>query len=185
MDLRDSYQGFKNSHASIMRNALNQVPGIEKLVQIGIRDFCEEELEFARSQNGRVIQFFDHDLQYQKQEGRNFSSIADDIISHLPANVWISFDIDGLDPKYCPNTGTPVPGGLDFFEAISLFKKIAHSGRRIVGFDLVEVAPSKDSTNEWDANVGARLLYKLSGWTLFSCGILKETDLKAPSIPVE
>ena len=86
----------------------------------------------------------------------------------LPERVWISFDIDGLDPRLCPGTGTPVPGGLDFYEAVYLIGEVARSGRTIVGFDLNEVAPGD---SEWDANVGARLLYKLSAWTLASQGL--------------
>src|SRR6185437_1373919 len=92
------------------------------------------------------------------------------IISELPQDVWISFDIDGLDPKLCPHTGTPVPGGLDFHEALYLIRELAESGRRIIGFDLNEVAPDPTGANEWDANVAARLLYKLSAWTLVSQG---------------
>jgi agmatinase len=85
----------------------------------------------------------------------------------LPQKVWISFDIDGLDPRFCPHTGTPVPGGLDFNEAIHIIRKVVASGREIIGFDLNEVAPGPDG-DEWDANVAARLLYKLSAWTLLS-----------------
>jgi agmatinase len=74
--------------------------------------------------------------------------------------VYISFDIDGLDPKLCSNTGTPVAGGFEISEAFYLLKTVVESGRKIIGFDLCEVAPAND--NEWDANVGARILYKLS-----------------------
>ena len=84
-----------------------------------------------------------------------------------PRDVYLSFDIDGLDPALCPNTGTPVPGGLDFHQICGLLKALVQSGRRIVGFDLVEVAPGKDGS-EWDGNVGARLLYKMIGATVQS-----------------
>jgi agmatinase len=95
-------------------------------------------------------------------------------VTALPERVWISFDIDGLDPKYCPHTGTPVPGGLEFQQANFLLSVLVGSGKKIIGFDLNEVAPSLDDpNNEWDANVGARLLYKLSAWTLLSQGKLK------------
>ena len=79
----------------------------------------------------------------------------------------MSFDVDGLEPSFCPNTGTPVPGGLSFREAVFLLDTIAQAGRRIVGFDLCEVAPGEDG-DEWDANVGSRLLYKLIGFMLKS-----------------
>ena len=81
------------------------------------------------------------------------------IITHLPKHVYISFDIDGLDPKLCHHTGTPVAGGLEFWQALYLIESVAESGRQIVSFDINEVAPGND---EWDANVGARLLYKIS-----------------------
>ncbi|MFM8268608.1 MAG: arginase family protein, partial [Pseudomonadota bacterium] len=74
------------------------------------------------------------------------------------------------DPKLCPHTGTPVPGGLEFSEAVYLIKALALSKRKIIGFDLNEVAPHPSNQDEWDANVGARLLYKLTAWTLFSQG---------------
>ena len=81
--------------------------------------------------------------------------------------VYVSFDIDGLSPDNCPHTGTPVPGGLSFREAVYLLAAVVESGREIVGFDLCEVGPSRDG--EWDANVGARVLYKLCNLTLKSC----------------
>jgi len=81
--------------------------------------------------------------------------------------VYVSFDIDGLDPALCPNTGTPVPGGLTFDQAVAIIDAVVVSGRTIVGFDLNEVAPGAEG-DEWDGNVGARLLYKLIGATLVS-----------------
>ena len=102
-----------------------------------------------------------------KAEGNTFKSIAASIVATLPENVYVSFDIDGLDPSYCPSTGTPVPGGLSFDEAVFILEELAQSGRRVVGFDLTEVAPGPDGS-EWDANVGARLLYKLCGCLLRS-----------------
>jgi agmatinase len=83
--------------------------------------------------------------------------------------VWVSFDIDGLDPRLCPHTGTQVPGGLDFAEAVYLLREVVRSGRTIVGFDLDEVAPGPGG-DEWDGNIGARLLYKLIGLALASQG---------------
>jgi agmatinase len=79
--------------------------------------------------------------------------------------VYLSFDIDGLEPALCPHTGTPVPGGLNFAQAGFLLRALARSGRRLAGFDLVEVAPGP-AGDEWDGNVGARLLYKLIGHAL-------------------
>ncbi|WP_315814499.1 arginase family protein [Paraflavitalea speifideaquila] len=73
--------------------------------------------------------------------------------------MFLSFDIDGLDPKLCPNTGTPVPGGFEAQQVYYLLNRIIKSGRRFIGFDLNEVGVGE---NEWDANVGARVLWKLS-----------------------
>lgn len=172
-DLRTAYQGFTHSHASIMYNVLSDFPEVTKLVQLGIRDFCKEEADFAKSQGKRVQVFYDHQLKKRQLRGESWHSITQDIVKNLPKEVYISFDIDGLDPKLCPNTGTPVPGGMDFHEAVYVIEEVVRSGRRIMGFDLVEVAPGKDS--DWDANVGMRLLYKLSAWTLASQGIAKFT----------
>ena len=167
-DTRLAYEGFTWSHASIMRNALERIPGIEKLVQVGIRDFCEEELEFCRSQNERVEIFFDRWISDQLFGGAYWSQLSQKIIAGLPNRVWVTFDIDGLDPTLCPGTGTPVPGGLGFNQACLLLVALARSGRKIIGIDLNEVAPSEGS--EWDANVGARLLYKMTALTLATQG---------------
>ncbi len=164
-DTRKAYEGFTWSHASIMRNALERLPKIKSLVQVGIRDFCEEEMRFIQDQGSRASVYFDEAIMARKFEGEPWQNICDDIVDRLPEKVWVSFDIDGLDPRYCPHTGTPVPGGLDYSQAVYLIKTLAQSGRRIVGFDLNEVAPGPKG-NEWDGNVGARLLYKLSGWCL-------------------
>lgn len=98
-------------------------------------------------------------------EGELWKKIADEIVDQLPQNVFISFDIDGLDPKLCPHTGTPVMGGLETEQLFYLFRKILASGRQLIGFDLNEVGVS---TTEWDENVGARVLYKLCNFLLAS-----------------
>lgn len=173
-DTRDAYEGFQWSHASILRNVMERIPQVKKLVQVGIRDFCEEEWDFIRHSDGRVEAFFDLDCQKKKAAGEAWQKQAAHIVSRLPQKVWITFDVDGLDPRFCPNTGTPVPGGLDYAEAVILIGEVARSGRKIVGFDLNEVSPGSDGS-EWDANVGARLLYKLSAWALASqkiCGLV-------------
>lgn len=179
-DTRNAYMGFSDSHASIMRNAAEQIPGITRFTQIGIRDFCEDELRFTETQGSRFSVFYDQQISEQKIQGVPFSKIAATVIETLPEKVWVSFDIDGLDPKYCPHTGTPVPGGLEYAEAIFLLRMLARSGRKIIGFDVVEVAPPLledgspkapvQASDEWDANVGMRLLYKLSAFALASQG---------------
>lgn len=170
-DTRIAYEGFEHSHASIMYNALQGEPAIGKLVQVGIRDVCEQEVAWTGSQGDRVRVFYDRDLSRRKYDGEPFGKIAKEIAAALPDDVWVSFDIDGLDPRYCPNTGTPVPGGLELQEAIAILRAVVLAGKRIVGFDLNEVAPNlDDEEDEWDGNVGARLLYKLIGFTLASQG---------------
>lgn len=168
-DLRRAYEGFDHSHASIMDNVLEQIPGVARLVQVGIRDVCEEEVETMRRHGERVHVLFDRDIARRRLEGESFAQVIRGAVAVLPQQVWVSFDIDGLDPRLCPHTGTPVPGGLDFHEAVFVLREVARSGRRIVGFDLNEVAPGPDG-DEWDGNVGARMLYKLVGFTLASQG---------------
>ncbi len=157
-DLREGYEGFNYSHASIMYNALNEVPQLTKLVQVGIRDYGSDEWEYICNSNGRVVTYFDREIKNRQFEGESWRQVAEEIVSKLPQHVFISFDIDGLDRKLCPHTGTPVPGGFETEEVFYLFRKIIESGRQLIGFDLVEVGISE---NDWNANVGARVLFKL------------------------
>jgi agmatinase len=166
-DLRDAYEGFRWSHASIMFNALEHVPGIARIVHVGIRDFSEAEHETSRGSGGRSVAFLDAALKERLDAGETWKAIADEIAGRLPPKVFVSFDIDGLDPTLCPGTGTPVPGGLSFHQATAVLAACLRRGRTIVGCDLNEVAP-REGDGEWNANVGARLLYKLIGYMLKS-----------------
>lgn len=164
-DLRQAYQGFQHSHASIMRNVCELKVRPSHLVQVGIRDFCREEFDFIKKNEGFICTHFDHKLKTALFRGESWLSQCEEILRPLPQNVYISFDIDGLSPEFCPHTGTPVPGGLSFDQATALLATLGQSGRRIVGFDLNEVAPgSNGEGGEWDGNVGARILFKLCGW---------------------
>jgi agmatinase len=177
-DTRKAYMGFEHSHASIIYNAATKIPAISQFVQVGIRDFCDEEYQFIQSQGKRFNVFFDQKISEHRCSGKAFADLAAKMIESLPQKVWVSFDIDGLDPRYCPHTGTPVPGGLDYSEAVHILRALAKSGRQIIGFDVVEVAPIlnteqtpieiNQASDEWDANVGMRLIYKLSALTLAS-----------------
>lgn len=158
-DLRVAFEGFKHSHASIMYNVINDVPQISNLIQVGIRDFCEEELDIINS-NSKITSFFDSELSNRQFCGETWDTITNEIISKLPNNVYISFDIDALQTIYCPNTGTPVPGGLSYSQATYLITKLAKSNKKIIGFDVNEVGYIESS--DWDANVGARLIYKIA-----------------------
>ncbi|MCW5898773.1 MAG: agmatinase family protein [Flavobacteriales bacterium] len=158
LDLRIAYEGFTYSHASILYNAL-PIRAITGITSVGIRDFCQQENEVLQQQKGRVKVVRSADIRRQQYGGVNWREQCDAIIDTLPDKVHITFDIDGLDPVLCPNTGTPVPGGFQFEEATYLLSRLA-ARRKVIGFDLVEVSPGKD---EWDANVGARMLWHLCG----------------------
>ena len=158
-DLRNAYEGFEQSHASIMYNALEKCENLTKLVQVGIRDVANSEIELIQNSNGRVATYFDWAIKEAQFEGTTWAQQVEKIISDLPNNVYISFDIDGLMPELCPNTGTPVAGGFKLEEINYLFFKLVESGKKIVGFDLNEVSPGNEG--DWDANVGARALWNL------------------------
>jgi agmatinase len=157
-DLREAYEGFAQSHASIMDNVLKNCSNMTKLVQVGIRDISEREVNYSATEN-RIQTFYDWNLKDEQYEGKLWAQQVEEIISHLPQNVYLSFDIDGLKPELCPNTGTPVLGGFELQEISYLFFKLVESGRKIIAFDLNEVAPGE--SGDWDANVGARALWQL------------------------
>ncbi len=166
-DLRPAFQGFTYSHASVLYNVAERVPQVSRIVQVAVRDLSEQEMAYAEGAEGRFVLHHDQALAQARFEGETWSAQVRRIVRALPDEVYLTFDIDGLDPALCPHTGTPVPGGLSFQQAASLLAGLVESGRRIVGLDLVEVAPG-DGGDEWDANVGARLLYKMIGWMLAS-----------------
>lgn len=157
-DLRPSFEGLIHSHGSVMYNVLNDFPQVSKLIQLGVRDYCESEWNYICSSNYRVNTYFERELRDRMYEGQTWQHISDEIIAQLPENVYISYDIDGLDPKLCPHTGTPVPGGFEMEQLSYLFKKVLASGRKIIGFDISELGTSIDG---WDENVGARVLFKM------------------------
>lgn len=163
-DLREAYEGFTYSHASIMYNALKEVPQIKKLIQVGVRDYCDEEAAYIHNNPARVKTFFDKDIKWALYEGKGWKDICDDIVNELPENVYISFDIDGLDPKLCPNTGTPVPGGFELEQVFYLVNRVKQSGRKLIGFDLNEVSSGSHGHDCIDPIVGARALYKMCNY---------------------
>jgi agmatinase len=151
-----------------MYNVFRDLPAVARIVQVGVRDYSDEEDLLIRENPDRLRTYFDPDLRRQQLDGEPWSRLVGRIVADLPAEVYVSFDIDGLDPALCPHTGTPVVGGLSFVEAAALVRTLVESGRRIVGFDLSEVTPDPEGRSEWDANVGARVLYKLIGFALVS-----------------
>lgn len=158
-DLREAYEGFEQSHASIMYNVVKNTKNLVKLVQVGIRDVAQSEIDLIRQSEGKINTFFDWDIKEAQFNGASWRQITDEIINELPENVYISFDIDGLKPYLCPNTGTPVVGGFELEEINFLFFRLIEKGKRIIAFDLNEVAPEEEG--DWNANVGARALWNL------------------------
>ena len=165
-DLRKGYQDFKYSHASIMYNVLEEIPQVTRLMQIGVRDYSQEEYYYILSTGDRVFTYTDKTIKEKMYEGITWRTITDQIIDYLPQQVYISFDVDGLDPKLCPNTGTPVPGGFEVDQLLYLFKRLRLSGRQIIGFDLVE---SGIGEHDWDSNVAARILWRM-------CNLMLKND---------
>ncbi|MCH5335691.1 MAG: agmatinase family protein [Alistipes sp.] len=158
-DLREAYEGFEFSHASVMYNVLRDVPQVSRIVEVGVRDFCRSEYSLASSSE-RVRMFDGRTLARNRFGGVTWERQCREIVGALPGKVYISFDIDGLSHELCPHTGTPVPGGLTFDEAVYLIEAVAESGREIVGFDVVEVVPGGDDRT--DGIVGARIVWKLA-----------------------
>jgi agmatinase len=168
-DTRNAYQGYKHSHASIMRNVMEDNNAPKQLVQIGIRDFCQEEFDYTRD-HAAIHTFYDREIKRKLFTGNSWHHVCADVLKKIPTdNVYISFDIDGLNPAMCPNTGTPVPGGIEYDQVIELFSFLVKNKKKIVGFDLNEVSPpSPDALDSWDGNVGSRVLYNMCCYTLLS-----------------
>ncbi len=168
-DLRPAYEGFAQSHASILRNVLERLD-TGPIVQVGLRDLSEEEHALI-GESPRLSALFDHEWAEARQRGADLRALARRALEPLPRAVYVTFDVDGLDPTLCPGTGTPVPGGLLWHDAMAILDELVRSGRTIVGFDLNEVAPAPHAPGQpdgWDEIVGARLLYRLIGFALRS-----------------
>lgn len=160
-DYREGYEGFDFSHASIQYNA-GKLPCVENQVLFGIRDFSEREAELIAKSNKKIVNYTDRILKANTYKGITWEAQCQEITKQLSNNVYISFDIDALNPSMCPHTGTPVPSGLEYEQVFHLFNSIIKSGKKIIGFDLCEVAPGKSKDDNTDAVVGARALYRLS-----------------------
>jgi agmatinase len=147
-DLRDSYEGSRFSHASTMRRVLEVCPA----VQVGIRSLSAEEALVIPTLPTRV--FYAKDI-----AGR--TDWFDSAIDLLTEDVYLTIDIDGLDPSLVPSTGTPEPGGLMWYEVLTLIRTLA-AKRNVVGMDLVELCPS--STSNVSSFLSAKLIYKTLGY---------------------
>jgi len=181
-DLRTEYEGFKYSHASVMFNVLNLEKAPQKIVQVAIRDFCQEEYDLIQKED-RIDCFFDDWIYNETFKGRTWAKLSEKIISKLPQQVYVSLDVDALSWTYAPDTGTPVPGGLSFNQVLYLLAELKRQNKKLIGFDVVETGAIPESSLpsqkpvkktgishrlEWNGNVSARLLYFLSGLALHS-----------------
>jgi len=147
-DLRDSYEGTQYSHASVMRRILEVCPA----VQVGIRSLSIEEARAIPTLPTKI--FWAKDIAGQTGWiGRAIDSLTED--------VYLTFDIDGLDPSLVPSTGTPEPGGLMWYEVLSLMRTLAEK-KNVVGMDLVELAGSPGSNTS--SFLAAKLIYKILGY---------------------
>lgn len=166
-DLRNAYEGLTYSHASVMYNALSEGL-VDRLVPVGIRDYAEAEVSVMQDAGSPIHPYSDPFLKDALLKGASWDALCEEVIAELPEELYISFDIDALDPALCPHTGTPVPGGLSFEKARYLIHKITECGKKIIGFDLSEVAPGTHKNDEWDGNVGSRILYHLCNEAAYS-----------------
>jgi agmatinase len=147
-DLRDAYEGDPLSHASVMRRVVEAgVP----LFQLGNRAYSQEERE-AREHYG--VRYIDADRLVRERID------AIELPGDFPPRVFFTLDVDGVDPSVLPATGTPVPGGLGWYQTLGLFESVARQ-RRIIGFDLLEFAPIR-GFHAFDF-AAAQLVYKLMG----------------------
>lgn len=157
-DLKEAYQGFEHSHASVMHNVLRDLVGVSRVVAVGVREFSPAEWE--RAESDERIKFFTGQYIWSSHfEGKIWSKICEEIVAELPARVYVSLDIDGLTIECAPHNSTLIPGGLRFPEVVYLLGRIVAAGKVIVGFDLTEVVP--DMEDKTDAEIAARMLFKL------------------------
>lgn len=142
-DLREEYEGSEFNHACTMARAREFAP----IVQVGIRSMSTGELPFAEKE--RI--FYSHELYYNKDlYGR--------AIDKLSENVYITIDLDVFDPSLMPSTGTPEPGGPEYFELLHFLKDVIRK-KNVVGFDVVELCPSQ--TNKSPDFIAAKIIYQL------------------------
>lgn len=151
-DLRDSYEGTKFSHASVMARVCEFFPA-DKIVQVGIRAQCKEEAQFIRERN--IKTFYASSIR-RKKYGENWQK---EIVKSLGDIIYISFDIDYFDPSIIPATGTPEPDGFLYSETLDVFREIIKANKRIIGFDVVEL--SKIDNLNHPSLTTARLIYKI------------------------
>lgn len=154
-DMRDSYQGSRYSHACVMRR-VREILGGGSVVQSGIRSISSEEIQHIRGAGVTGVHLYTPG-QY------NDSTAIDELLKGLGETVYVTVDLDALDPSIMPAVGTPEPGGLSWQETLSILQAVAQRSR-IIGFDVMELAPNEGPTHA--AYTAARLTYKLIGYAL-------------------
>lgn len=154
LDLRESYEGARYSHASVIKRIRDHKPDFKNIVAVGIRSVSQEEADYVNKNPDHKV-FYAHEF-YKKD-------FSDEISSLLGDEVYITFDVDALDPSIMPSTGTPEPGGLGWYQTLEILKK-AITGKKIIGMDMVELAP--DDINHYSQFTAAKLLYKMMAYTL-------------------
>jgi len=151
-DMRDTYLDSPDSHACVMRRVRELVPA----VSVGIRSLGEDEAEYLEAHPAPI---------WNVRKLRALGGNYEPILSALTDEVYVTFDVDGLDPGIMPGTGTPEPGGLDWYEAVDLLRAVSKRAR-IVGFDVVELCPIAGQVAS--DFLTARLVYRLIGLALAS-----------------
>lgn len=168
-DLRDSFEGSPYSHACVMRRALEECGCA--LLQFGVRALCREEVDYRRDKrvahlDGRAI------------HGMNLATFSLPVT--FPENIYLTIDVDGLDPSVIGATGTPVPGGPGWYDTLTFIERVV-AGRNVLGFDLVELAPRPgDHGSDFAA---AQLVYSVMGIITRNLGAVREMPF--PGLTVE
>lgn len=151
-DFRDSYEGSIYSHASVMARVAEFFPN-DRITQVGIRAQCKEEADFIKQNN--VNTFYANAI----RRGVHGEDWQQSVVDTLADEVYITFDVDYFDPSIMPSTGTPEPDGFLYHETLELIRKIKSSGRKLVGLDVVELAP-RENLSHPDI-LTASLIYKI------------------------
>jgi len=143
-DLRDELNGERFSHGTVVRRCLEE--GIGRVLQIGVRAFSKEEC-IVMENDDRIRSWMAKDI----RKNREIESEITDFISEIQSPVWLSIDIDALDPSIVPATGTPVPGGLDYWFVNDLIEKLFSGNANVVGADVSEIAPDDHGVTQFTA----------------------------------
>ena len=158
-DLRKEYSGTPYSHACFMARAAEEGFPMERVVQVGIRAQCKEEFEFAKHVGLKT--FYATDI----RRGGHGAQWQQAIAQSLPSDgVYVTFDVDYFDPSIMPTTGTPEPDGFLWNETMEIFREITKAGKKIIGFDVVELSPDPKVTHA--TYLVAKLVYRLLNFAL-------------------